>query len=361
MSKDEVLNCSDIWHVYLTAKFGVNQFGKAKFYPSKVIKDNPMWTNVFYHAVKATAYYDNNHVCGFDDGLIVTVKDSCDKLTTDTKYLISFEIALIEMQANIRLYSGCKQFPVDVGKLHPFLLGFDGRMLCRPLMANGHFPCISEQRILCESILHCALHLEVQLIQSSHTDCRSAGYYVDITGAERSVNVRLRWLVNSHRKVTFTADMYSGDFEYFYQRVMFMDITSNGASSTFCQLEITQTIVQGRQLVISHSTVLSDISPSCLVRRTYYDDLAHKRRSHCFKWDMSPEYIAVNDEKYIRVNSSDLSWVQAEEFCQRYNDHLVSIASVDEEQTVRYLFDGGPSFTPSAFYIGLNLTRQVNL
>ena len=74
---------------------------------------------------------------------------------------------------------------------------------------------------------------------------------------------------------------------------------------------------------------------------------------------MSPEYVVVNGKEYIRVNTSNLSWVQAEEFCQKHNGHLVSIASADEEQTVKCLFDGGPSFTPSAFYIGFNLTRQV--
>ena len=190
VSNDEALSCSDIWNVYLTAKFGVNQFGTANFYRSKEIKDNPMWTNVFYHVVHATATYEHNHVCDFDDGFIVTVRDSCDKLTADTKYLINFEIAPNEVQVMIRLYSGCKQFPVDVGKIHPFLLGFDGRMLCKPLMTNGRFPCMSRQGILCESILHCALHLEVQLIQSSHDDCRSAGYYVDITSVEGTVRLR---------------------------------------------------------------------------------------------------------------------------------------------------------------------------
>ena len=71
--------------------------------------------------------------------------------------------------------------------------------------------------------------------------------------------------------MAFTADMYKGEMNTFYneyvvQKVMLMDITGDGASFTLCQLEITQTIVQKRLLMISHSTRLPGISPSCLVR-----------------------------------------------------------------------------------------------
>ena len=97
------------------------------------------------------------------------------------------------------------------------------------------------------------------------------------------------------------------------------------------------------------------------MKRTYFDDLSLKRKSHCFKWDMPGESIIIANKAYIRVNSSDLSWVQAEEFCKSYNGHLVSITSAEEEQLVKYLFDGGSSLTPSAVYIGLKAINSVSI
>ena len=53
--------------------------------------------------------------------------------------------------------------------------------------------------------------------------------------------------------------------------------------------------------------------------------------------------------------------MQAEEFCKSYNGHLVSITSAEEEQLVKYLFDGGSSLTPSAVYIGLKAINSVSI
>ena len=60
---------------------------------------------------------------------------------------------------------------------------------------------------------------------------------------------------------------------------------------------------------------------------------------------MPGESIIIANKAYIRVNSSDLSWVQAEEFCKSHDGHLVSITSADKEQVVKYLSDGGSSST----------------
>ena len=139
---------------------------------------------------------------------------------------------------------------------------------------------MTKQRILCQTVTQCALHIEVQLVHSDES-CNAAGYYVDISN--RQSTTRLRWHVHSDRKMTYTTQM-NKYYENEYSTGLLMDITNDGTYNEInCKLHITQIIVTKNQIIMPQAISVSVSPPSCLVKCTYFDDLSLKRKSHCFK------------------------------------------------------------------------------
>ena len=73
----------------------------------------------------------------------------------------------------------------------------------------------------------------------------------------------------------------------------------------------------------------------------------------------NPLLISVQDNEYILVNSSTLSWQEAEKFCNKYNSHLASIPTENEASTIQRLFYDGNILTPHLIYIGLQRKEKV--
>jgi hypothetical protein len=102
------------------------------------------------------------------------------------------------------------------------------------------------------------------------------------------------------------------------------------------------------------------LNTSCLERAFYFDEFSAMVRTHCFKWKVSEDHVVVGGLRYIRVNSSDLSWEEAERFCETRAAHLVSITSRHEERIVKSLLDDGHSIMPTAIYIGIHAPHRTN-
>ena len=221
--------------------------------------------------------------CHIDDCITIVVQEGCDELLTDSTHLVDVMIDPPEFQQTVRLLSGCQQFSVHIDTMNTYRLVIDGQLLCTPLAANGlRFPCVTKQGIVCQTVTQCACHIEVQLVYSDES-CNAAGYYVDIRN--RQSTTQLRWHVHSDRKMAYTTDINKHmHHENEYSTGLLMDITNDGTYNEInCKLQITQIIVTKHQIIMPQAISVSVTSSSCLVKRTYFDDISLKRKSHCFK------------------------------------------------------------------------------
>ena len=239
-----------------------------------------------------------------------------------------------------------------------------------PLVKYVRFPCMSRQGVICEDIRTCVLRIEASLL-SSGNECQPSGYYMDVINYGHILDeyVQLRWHIDYSTRMILTINLQDEIMQDYTNSLSMtqIDITNFRELTNFpCDLEITQAVVRREQELMPQIINMEEqlLSSACLTKRAFFNDITERWKSFCFKWDMAPEHIIVHDESYIRVNSSDLTWVKAEEFCQNHNGHLVSITSQEEEHVVKVLFSayGGHTFMPSVLYIGLRLvSRFVSL
>ena len=288
-------------------------------------------------------------LCTSNYEVIVIADDACDQLFTDRTFL-SFYPYLSGMEFTERFSSSCTQYLISLQYPNIFRLSFSGHPLCAPQHREQQFPCLSKEGTLCESISSCSLRIEVQKVGNDPV-CEATGFHVDVMNVKETV--RLRWHLRRQEKVAFIVDMFPGDIH------AVMDIARDDVSDENCSLQITQTLIKNDILMGINTKILKLGSPtSCLKQVGYSHHIGDKRRAHCFKWSVSEDHVLVDDMMYIRVNSSDLTWIEAEQFCESHGGHLVSITSTHEENIVKTLFDGGSSLLPSAVYIGIQVSTN---
>ena len=352
----DIIDC-EYWEITLRGLLSVANFGRGVFSYSKAIDHDPFWKSTSLRAEDVLAIFYDYYTCGHNDGLIIAVNEECNDLLLDRTSLVDVHEEMAELSQAIRLQCECQKFMLNVGNYQSFRLSIDVGLLCMPLVKGVRFPCVSRQGIICEDVRTCVLRIEASLVTSS-TDC---GYYVDVInyGYKLRDYVQLRWHLDYSSRMILTINLRDEIMDDSTN----IDITNDRKlTSLSCNLEITQIVIRQEQqpmpqIIIKEAQLLS---PACLTKRAYFNDVSRVWVPHSFKWDMSPEHIVVGDESYIRVNSSDLSWVQSEEFCQTHNGHLVSITSQEEEDVVKVLFSvyGGHTLMPSAVYIGIRLVSR---
>ena len=354
----DIINC-ETWEISFEGMYSFGEFGTGKFSYIRITELHPFWSNVSLRAVNVQVVYYDHFSCGYHEGVIIAVQDGCHNLLIDTTILKSHP-ETGEYSQSVRLLSSCMRFTITVVKVHTFQLALDDRLLCFPIASEEPFPCRSKQGVLCENRTSCTLHIEAQLLTgSAGTACHPGGYYVDVLGFRFKQRVWLRWHIHSTSHMMFTVDLHGGD--EFNIHNFNMDVTNYDKSgrSESCELEITQKILRREHSVVHQTMVKQELSSTCLRYRSYRPDVKQEWKKHCFKWDLSPEHVIVGDETYIRINSSDLTWLQAEQFCQSHNAHLVSITSTEEEHIVQAIFHGGLTLQPSALYIGLHYRYHI--
>ena len=359
----DIIDC-ETWEISFEGMYSLGAFGTGKFSYLRITELDPFWSNVSLRAVNVHLLYNGIFSCGYHEGVIIAVQDGCHNLLTDTTILKKSHQETGDYSRSVRLLSACMHFTITVEMYHTFRLAFDDRLLCFPIAGEEPFPCRSKQGVLCENRTSCTLHIEAQLLTSSAgIACHPGGYYVDVIGFGFKQRVRLRWHIHSTSHMMFTADLHGGDeFDILKVNNFNMDVTNYDKSghSDSCELEITQKILRREYSVVHQTMIKQELSSTCLRSRSYRSGvLEQKWTKHCFKWDLSPEHVIVGDETYIRINSSDLTWLQAEQFCQSHNAHLVSITSPEEEQIVKAIFHGGLTLQPSALYTGLHYRNHV--
>ena len=336
VGKDQYFDCLDTRHIQVMGMLPGKKFGWVYLFNSQLAVDNHLWTNVSFQAMRVGIFSEIPSACSVDEGFIIAVQDTCQELVTDATFLTNVYEQPAKVLNVIRLIRGCKQFTVTAARHTTHQLSFDGSLLCNSMVVGQLFPCKAQQGILCDSIKSCAFRIEVKL-KSVSSACQATKYHIQLISSSSSI--QLQWSVDSSNMMSFTTSMHKQLDALGYGHLA-MDIMSDGIlTDEPCALEITQTIVE-IQYKSLHQTVLKSGMPlSCLVKQKYIDDYKREWKTHCFKWSVSAEHIAVKDDTYIRVNSSNLTWMEAEKFCHQHDGHLVSMTSVEEEHVVASLFD----------------------
>ena len=348
----QLLACEKVWDMFFRVQMYSTMtsiLGRGNLQNDKVNRIfNGEWSTVSFKAINAEVfpYYDcSRPTLQF----AILVEEACDDLRTNISIFRSVNWESAEFSQDLKQSSGCQRFVVTVEMYYAVQLTIDDRLLCLSLNRNERFPCISKRspENVCYDINSCVLQLQVNSILSN-TKCHKVGLYVEIF--DNIKQVLLRWHVKAHKKVLYATRMV--DKQSFH--TILMNIKFDGQSDYHvCDVEILQKIVAVNRTPINLPIVKLSPSAPCL------EMLRKHNRTLCWKEGMVPEFMTLGTKTYVRVNSSSLTWTQAENFCRSLNGHLVSITSRKEADIISALFDDGDILKSTALYIGLRTTDEV--
>jgi hypothetical protein len=341
VGQNERPKCTENWGAALDGIVDSNRHVTADFSYLSALSRSPSWSQVALRAFGLTAtYLSFAQHCDYDDAFMIAVQSVCDGFTMDTTFVSGLLAHPPEVSYGLRLSSACSRFLVhSVPGGIPKKVSFSANNLCEPLQHGARYPCRARDGVLCASIRSCMIHVTVT------SPCPHASHDVDAT--DFLATVRYRWHITAHREMTFAVSFHDSD-----QLTIHIWTRESGHD---CHLIITQRIVQSEMPGYAGITLKSVTLSECLAQKYYLDDYMNVWNVKCFKNPMKAEHISYHGELYIKVKTSNYTWLEAHDFCQRENASLASITSLQEEHVVKSIFTGASVFRPAAIYIGLQV------
>ena len=304
-----------------------------------------------------------NFCKGMMEDVFITVRDACENLFTDVSQLTRVAIQPFDVSSYEKLSSACSVVSMELTGYNEYRFHFHDLSLCLPHTNEARFPCSvrNSPHITCHSHTDCVLHVEARLVASDI--CRDD--IIMATIHSKDYMLRLAWFINQQKKLLYASFLLERIKHYFQWSGMDnfigkFQIVSGVRQENSCKLEISQQIKKSTIKPIAYEGTVADGGPAAPCQLKLSDILTgYKDKDECIKAGIRREYLTVENKSYMRVNSSEFSWREAQQFCERHNGSLMSVTSKSEENILMMLLSGGNKQRPIAAFIGLIYDQKV--